>query len=220
MKKIFEVLKEVNNILLIPVICFTLLSLIQGIPIEVVWNSWELIFTLCFGAEWVLGFFLSEEKLSYLKSPAKILDLISCLPLGPLTQSFRLARFLRLLRIVRVWSRIDKLKKKFWSLLRAFFLVSILVLTGAFSLFVLEPQTVTSSEEAIWWSVVTLSTVGYGDITPHTPEGHALACVLILIGLGVIGYASGIASSFFQAEEQEELKELLETILQKMDQKP
>jgi voltage-gated potassium channel len=56
--------------------------------------------------------------------------------------------------------------------------------------------------DAAWWAIVTATTVGYGDISPATPEGRAIAIVLMFLGIGVIGAFTATVASFFVAQEE------------------
>src|SRR6185503_19606655 len=77
-----------------------------------------------------------------------------------------------------------------------------------------EPESnIKTAEDAVWWSVTTITTVGYGDKYPVTSEGRAIAMVLMLAGVGLFGTLSGLVASFFlgakQDEEEVELKEII-----------
>ncbi len=76
--------------------------------------------------------------------------------------------------------------------------------------------------DALWWSVVTATTVGYGDISPTTGEGRVIAVVLMLVGIAVIGaFTATLASLFFEQEKSPEIARLearLEQIDSKLDQ--
>ena len=69
-----------------------------------------------------------------------------------------------------------------------------------------------TANDAIWWSVTTITTVGYGDKYPLTMEGRVIAMVLMLSGVGLFGTLSGLVASFFlgaRGDESAELKEIL-----------
>ena len=74
---------------------------------------------------------------------------------------------------------------------------------------------ITSFEDALWWSMVTVTTVGYGDMTPVTPIGRAIAMVLMLVGIGLFGgLTANLASLLMKADEvpQEAVLELVTEI--------
>ncbi len=82
------------------------------------------------------------------------------------------------------------------------------VLLGAAGVYVVEAdenRAITSYGDALWWAVVTATTVGYGDVSPVTAEGRLIAVVLMLTGIGVIGvFTATVASFFFEHEQQSE----------------
>jgi voltage-gated potassium channel len=76
---------------------------------------------------------------------------------------------------------------------------------------------ITSAQDAVWWSVVTITTVGYGDRYPITGEGRAIAALLMIAGVGLFGTFSGFVASWFLApakkEHESELHELRKEII-------
>ena len=89
---------------------------------------------------------------------------------------------------------------------------------------VVEPNhpSVNSIWDALWWSLVTVSTVGYGDVVPETWMGRLIAAPLIIVGVGVVGYVAGfmstlMASSTVQEEEAHFIE--IESRLKELDQK-
>jgi voltage-gated potassium channel len=98
------------------------------------------------------------------------------------------------------------------------------VFIGALGIFIFESgsnKTIGSFGDALWWAVVTATTVGYGDVSPVTIEGRMIAVVLMLTGIGVIGiFTATIASLFFEQEEHSEISDLaarLDVIEKKLD---
>ncbi len=69
----------------------------------------------------------------------------------------------------------------------------------------------------MWWSTVTITTVGYGDISPATPAGRVVAVVLMVIGVGVFGYVAGAMSSAMFDEEEDEILTRVRQIDQRLD---
>ena len=75
---------------------------------------------------------------------------------------------------------------------------------GATGIYIVEKgQTVNSVADALWWSVVTVTTVGYGDVSPVTGEGRLIAVVLMFVGIGVISAFTATIASFFVGQDQE-----------------
>ena len=89
-----------------------------------------------------------------------------------------------------------------------------------------EPDSnIKTAEDAIWWSVTTITTVGYGDKYPVTTEGRIIAMILMLSGVGLFGTLSGLVASFFlgakQAEEESNIKEIrvrLDALVTKLEE--
>jgi voltage-gated potassium channel len=99
------------------------------------------------------------------------------------------------------------------------------VLLGAAGIYLVEGdanRAITSYGDALWWAIVTATTVGYGDVSPVTAEGRLIAVMLMLTGIGVIGvFTATVASFFFEHEQQSETAQLaarLEVIEQKLDE--
>tara|TARA_B100001093_G_C26157456_1_gene730078 strand:- start:23 stop:574 length:552 start_codon:yes stop_codon:yes gene_type:complete len=154
----------------------------------------------------------------------KILDLISCFPFSTLTQGVRLARLARVVKVVRLISRAKRYRGVGEEMVRTLSLVMATVFAGAYSFVVVEPNhpSVNSIWDALWWSLVTISTVGYGDVVPETQMGRLVAAPLILVGIGVVGYIAGfmstlMASSTVQDEEAYFIE--IEHRLKELDQK-
>jgi voltage-gated potassium channel len=93
---------------------------------------------------------------------------------------------------------------------------------GAVGIYLLERgQTVDTLGDAYWWAIVTVTTVGYGDVSPKTGEGRLIAAVLMLVGIGVIGVFTATLASFFltknEPSEIARLEERLSQIEEKLD---
>ena len=99
----------------------------------------------------------------------------------------------------------------------------VVVLTGAFGVFVVESETnksITSLGDALWWAVVTATTVGYGDVSPVTLEGRLIAVFLMFTGIGVIGVFTATVASYFFEQEQKDVQTMtarLDAIEKKLD---
>jgi voltage-gated potassium channel len=146
------------------------------------------------------------------------------------TRSLRLVRLLRLLRLARVGvvSGLVLRESRRWFSHRQFHVVTMVavsvVLLGAVAIFVIEGDTnprVHSFGDAVWWAVVTATTVGYGDISPTTTEGRVVAVVLMLTGIGVIGiFTATVASLFFGQDHAPSVADLttrLDSLERKID---
>jgi voltage-gated potassium channel len=90
-------------------------------------------------------------------------------------------------------------------MLRVAGVVGSTVFAGAMALRIVEPETGRSMTDALWWSLITVSTVGYGDIVPLTDVGCVVAAVLVFFGIGVFGYAAGFMGSLMEDPEEDEI---------------
>ena len=147
-----------------------------------------------------------HSKWRYISSPMAIIDLLAMLP------SYRALRILRLFLLFRLFKvfRYAQSMQQFGAILAekrvelatllGFLMFVLLVASSAIYMFE-SPQAggeVDGFFESIYWALVTISTVGYGDITPHTLEGRLVTMVLIIAGLGVISFFTSIIVSAFQ----------------------
>jgi voltage-gated potassium channel len=118
--------------------------------------------------------------------------------------SLRLLRILRLVRLLAVLGRLQQGTGRalgrqglaYIGILGVFF-----VFVGGISIHELEPERAPTVWEGMWWAIVTLTTVGYGDISPATFEGRILAAFLMVSGLAVIGALAGSVGALFLGAE-------------------
>ncbi|PRQ02575.1 Cyclic nucleotide-gated potassium channel [Enhygromyxa salina] len=194
----------VNNVLLLPMFTILVLEAMQTQSVEY-FDTINHFFCAMFFSEWLLGLLLADNRMSYLRKPENIADVVSSIPFTAFAQGLRVVRLLRLLRIFRLAMRLRRFKGKSAKAVRAFGFFGALVMTGALAFRIVEPQTTSGLDEALWWSIVTLSTVGYGDITPTTSSGHMVAAFVIFAGVGVFGYMAGFMTSILEDPEEDEI---------------
>lgn len=149
----------------------------------------------------------------YAVTPAAVLDLLALMPVfvGAMGSEFFLLRIARLLRIVRA-GRSSRFKKsiehfnfaiasKWQELQVAIVYSSILLLASSTIMYLVEgnarPRHFGSIPRCLWWSVSTITTVGYGDAIPQTPLGKIVAGVTALLGIAVVAIPTGILASGF-----------------------
>lgn len=171
----------------------------------------EWIFTIAFTLEYLLRIYSSPRPLKYITSFYGIIDLLAILPtyLGLLydTSTFLLTiRALRLLRMFRVF-KLGRYVKEAAVLVKAlqmsirkiivFFgvvLTLVLILGSLLYLIEGEDSGFTSIPQSVYWAIVTITTVGYGDIAPATVLGKILASIAMLTGYSIIAVPTGIIS--------------------------
>jgi len=154
-----------------------------------------------------------RKKFTYMITPAAIVDLLAIFPAyRPLRvlRIFILFRFLKLLRYTRSINQfVDVLANKRFELLTLLFLLVFVVFTGGIAFYVLEEAhnpRINHIFDAVYWSLVTISTVGYGDISPVTNGGRMISMVIIVFGIAMISFATSVIVSAF-SEKLNELKE-------------
>lgn len=174
-------------------------------------NVVEWALTLLFTAEYVLRLIAARHAWHYARSFFGIVDLLSILPaylalLVPGAQYLLIIRVLRLLRIFRILKLVRYLSEAsvLTQALRAslakitVFLAVVLTLVtviGALMYVIEGPRYgFTSIPTSIYWAIVTLTTVGYGDIAPKTPWGKGLASLAMILGYGIIAVPTGIVT--------------------------
>lgn len=153
------------------------------------------------------------------------LDLLSSVPTIEL---FRLARTARIARIVRVLrgiraARVLSLfiveRRTQSTLLAAALLSIVLVAISAIAVLHFEAavdSSIKTGEDAIWWAMSTITTAGYGDKVPVSPEGRMLALGLMVAGVGMFAILSGVFASWFMAPEQEEREDEMMALKQEL----
>lgn len=206
-----------NNILLIPM--FTIMVLetsTGGTSHGSEFATANLFFCISFLGEYALGLALVDNRRAYLRDFAKLTDLVSSIPFGYLFQGLRIVRLFRVLRLARVMWRARRFKGKGAKLLRVVGMIGSLTFAGAMALRIVEPNAAPNLFSAVWWSVVTLSTVGYGDIMPATGAGRVVAMTLIFAGIGVFGFMAGFVTSLMEDPEEDEILATVKRIEQRL----
>lgn len=142
----------------------------------------------------------SKNKLEYIKKHP--FDIIAIIPLDSI---FRMARFARLFRIIRLLAVLNRLSVfkvlKTNKLDKVIVFAFLLIFVSAIPIKFIEPG-INTYEDAVWWAVVTATTVGYGDIAPVTGPGRMIAFVLMVFGIGLLGMVTGSVATFFIGEEK------------------
>lgn len=210
--KLWDGLSDLNNLLLPPLFTLIILDLISGgLPGVVIieFGTANYVFGAFFLVEWLLGLFLARSRRAYVMNVWLLADLLSAVPITSAFQFLRISRFGRLLRFAKLLKLLRGRRVLFplgriaWGIAITFSLAT----AGALALQSMEPELVPTFSDAIWWSLVTVTTVGYGDIAPVTPPGRAVAVCLMISGIGVFTYLAGVmANVVFDPEEDEILR--------------
>ncbi len=150
-------------------------------------------------------------RLKYMLSPLALVDLIAILPFYLAFYVSIDLRFLRGLRLLRLFklaryspalsALLDVVQKEAETLLAAIVVLLILLVMAAGGIYVLEneiqPETFGSIPAAMWWAIVTLTTLGYGDVVPVTTGGKMFGGLIGLLGIGMIALPAAILASGF-----------------------
>lgn len=171
----------------------------------------EWVFTILFTIEYVLRIICVRKPFRYIFSFFGVVDFLAIVPtymslLVVGSQYLLVIRILRLLRVFRVF-KLTHLVKQSDVLVKAlkasrakiavflFAVVTLVVIIGALMYVIEGPENgFTSIPVSMYWAIVTLTTVGYGDISPQSPIGQLLASMVMIMGYGIIAVPTGIVS--------------------------
>ena len=187
------------------------------------------IIAIIFIVDYVVRLALSNNKKSFFKQ--NILDLIAIIPFTSLFKVFRVLKVLKVFKALKIlkFARLSAYFARFYKRVKFFFEINGLkymvfvslfcIVAGGIAIHFVEEMTVF---DGIWWSFVTATTVGYGDISPTTPAGRVIAAVLMIVGIGLIGsLTSTITALFFQRHEKASKRdakcEILKTLQMQLD---
>ena len=195
---------------------------------KTIFYYFEVFSVIVFSAEYLLRLWTCVEKkshqnpitgrLKFIFSPMAMIDLLAILPFYlpfvgvdlrflRILRIFRIFRLLKMARYSNAFSMIKSVlrEKKEELLVTLMFIIIILVIVSTLMFYVerdAQPEAFGSIPKALWWGVVTLTTVGYGDIYPITLYGKILGGVITLLGVGLIALPSGILASGYTEQIQ------------------
>lgn len=166
-----------------------------------------------------------QGRLRFLVTPLALVDLMAVLPfyLPFFIPDLRFMRAMRLFRLFRVLKLaryseslqtfVDVLRLKKEELLLMFFAITILLVISSSLMYeaehVAQPEAFASIPAAMWWGIVTLATVGYGDVYPITLWGKLIGSIVVILGIGLFALPTGVLASGFAevlARRKEEQK--------------
>jgi voltage-gated potassium channel len=196
---------------------------------ETLFHLFEVLTVAVFSLEYVLRFWCSVEcpdanrsgpfagRLWHMLTPAAIIDLLAVLPfylalgglVSPADMRFlRAARLLRVLKLTRYSAAFDTLiqavRENLRSFAAAFFVLVVVILLAATGMYYFEreaqPEAFASIPASMWWAFSTLTTVGYGDVTPVTAAGKVFGALITVVGVGMVALPTGILASAYTAQ--------------------
>jgi voltage-gated potassium channel len=193
--KWFDVLLILSILVSVVMVMLDSVSAIQKTYGHILALEW--LFTILFTIEYLLRLLSVGRPVAYATSFFGVVDFFAILPTYlaifiPGAQYFLIIRLLRVLRIFRILKLVQYLRKIIVFLLVVLILVTIF---GSLIYLIEDPKDgYTSIPKSIYWSIVTLTTVGYGDISPKTNLGQALSALIMIIGYGIIAVPTGIVT--------------------------
>lgn len=173
-------------------------------------QSIEWFSVIIFSLEYLLRIYVADSKPKFIFSFFGIIDLLAILPFylsfGVDLRSLRALRFLRLFRILKL-VRYNRAMNHFTRAIKSakeeiflfIFITLILIYFSAVGIYYFEneaqPEHFSSIFDSLWWAIITLTTVGYGDVYPITIGGKVFTFFILMIGLGIVAIPTGIISS-------------------------
>lgn len=170
----------------------------------------EIFCVIVFTLEYLLRIYVADKKVKFIFSFFGLIDFLAILPFylsfGFDLRSLRALRFFRLFRILKLmrynraikqFSRAITMAKE--QILLFLFVTLILIYFSAVGIYFFEnkvqPEHFASIFDSLWWAIITLTTVGYGDVYPVTVGGKVFTFFILMIGLGIVAIPTGIISS-------------------------
>ncbi len=192
-----------------------------------VWFAWfEVLSVTIFTIEYLTRIWSAVERsdetmakpwrarLAHLVRPLSLADLLAILPFylsGLIDADLRILRALRLLRVLKL-SRystsisllLDALRNEARAIAAAIFVLSLLLLVAASFAYLVEhraqPNAFGTIPDALWWAVITMTTVGFGDVVPITPFGKVIGGIIAVIGIGMVALPAGLLAAAFSEQ--------------------
>lgn len=201
----------IQILILVSVVTFSMETLPNLEPqTRTVLRSIEIFSVIIFTLEYFIRIYIAERKLKFVFSFFGIIDFLAILPfylaIGVDLRSLRALRFLRLFRILKL-VRYNKAMNQFSRAIKSakeqiflfIFITLILIYFAAVGIYYFEnkaqPEHFSSIFDSLWWAIITLTTVGYGDVYPITVGGKVFTFFILMIGLGIVAIPTGIISS-------------------------
>mgnify|MGYP001444981945 CR=1 FL=1 len=159
--------------------------------------------------DFLVRFFRADNKLKFMKWGW--IDLLSSIPYVEVLRTGRLFRLIKLLRILRAFRSTKILikhifKSKIKGTMTAVAIITVLVVIfSSISILIVETNpnsNIKTSEDALWWTMETITTVGYGDKFPVTSEGRLIGVIVMIVGVGLFGTFTGYIATLFTEEKK------------------
>lgn len=183
-------------------------------------NTINVSIWLIFVTDYVVRLALSKNKISFVKN--NVIDLISIFPFENAFQGLRAARILRIIYMIRAFVYLNRLYQRVSAIIRTNDFHHVLWFTfatifcGAIAISHIDDMPI---GDALWWSFVTTTTVGYSDIAPSSFAGRIIAIFLMIIGIGFLSMLTGTIATYFikSHESSNYTDEALKQIIGKLE---
>lgn len=211
LRNVFQRLEKYKKLILIYEITMAILSLaVVGMLIveystqvyEYEFRVFDTFILIIFALDYFIRLYIAEDKAKFIKS--NIIDLIAIIPFNSIFQAARLTKLLKVLRILVFLVKFRKYIDKFIKTNNFHYVLWLTLITiflGALGMHFIEQKTFADS---LWWSFVTATTVGYGDISPTTPIARVIAVILMITGISFIGMLTGTIATYFIKKPMED----------------
>ena len=212
-RRLYEVIMAIMAIISIVLIVLSYGSVIDinsGYP-ALLNNTLLVIFAI----DYFTRLYLAKDKKKFFKE--NIFDLLSIIPVSASFNFFRLARLsrlavvFRLVRLVGLTGKLNRLLQISGLVYIIYISIAILIISAA----MYSVSEHVSYDQSLWWAIATATTIGYGDISPHTPLGKFAAILLMIIGIGFIRVLTSSLTNFFIRDHT---NDRMETVLKKLNQ--
>ena len=205
------------NIIILVLSTYVVIALLVDafveLPLELSRLLHEIDYIICFFffIDFLIRFFTAKSKLEYMRWGW--IDLISSIPVFDFFLAGRMFRIIQLLRVIRAFRSMNLIfryffKNKVQGAFTSVGIVAILmIIFSAIGILGVEKDApgsnIRTAEDALWWSYVTITTVGYGDRYPVTSEGRLIAAALMTVGVGLFGMFTAYVASWFVVKRDE-----------------
>lgn len=170
-------------------------------------QAFDLAICAVFFLDFWIQFYKAENKWKFLRWGW--IDLVASIPMVDALRLGRIFRLIRILRVVKAFKSIKDFLDSFFldkakgTLNSALLVATLMIIFSSIAILQVETDSasnITTAGDALWWSFVTITTVGYGDYFPVTLEGRLIAVVLMTTGVGLFGTFTAYVASWFVKE--------------------
>lgn len=217
--KIFDIIIQI--LIILSIVSFSIATIPTLSKTAQTYLDYFEIFTVAiFTVEYIIRIYTAENKIRYIFSFYGIIDLLSILPFYLSTfidlRSVKILRLFRLFRLLKL-IKYNKTLSRFNLALKSakeeiiIFIIAVLIIFYLASVGIYyfeneaQPEHFSSIFASMWWAVVTLTTVGYGDVYPITVGGKIFTVIILLIGLGVVSIPAGIIATALTSVKKNEV---------------